>query len=336
MTSTPSLPPAIVLAAGESRRFWPLSARRHKSLYRLAGRTILEHTLHSLADAGVSHAIVVQVTAPDRPADDGVERPSDVLDRQTLPLSVSFVAQPEPLGQGDAIRRCRALASGDFLMVQPENINAGPIVTTLSDRARRDDVAIVAAQERADFQLFAVIEGDDGRIRRIVEKPPVAASQTPPCSMGVYRFAAAFDDYLAAVDPGVHDLVHALARAADDAAAGYALIELPFYPLKYPEHLRDYAAYLGVLGPDGSVVGQGSVVEDGSLPSAILGEHVHVGAGARVEGANGSAVVIGDDAIVGSEVRIAAGVKIGSGADIAPGVRLTVDVPDGMRVTQDR
>ena len=50
---------AIVLAAGRGRRMWPISRQRHKALLPIAGTTILERTLDSLAAVGVEETIVV-------------------------------------------------------------------------------------------------------------------------------------------------------------------------------------------------------------------------------------------------------------------------------------
>ena len=82
---------AVVLAAGESRRFWPLSARAHKSLFALNGVPIIERTMRSLSGAGVDRFVVVQ-----SPASATLVRPSDVLPETIDGAPISYVEQPEP------------------------------------------------------------------------------------------------------------------------------------------------------------------------------------------------------------------------------------------------
>src|ERR1700674_5816971 len=57
---------AIVLAAGLGVRMRPLTDRMPKPLVRVAGRTLLDHVLDKLGDAGVSEAIVNVHYLPDQ------------------------------------------------------------------------------------------------------------------------------------------------------------------------------------------------------------------------------------------------------------------------------
>ena len=51
---------AVILAAGQSSRFKPLSENRHKGLIHILGKPILQHTVEELRKAGVDDIIVVQ------------------------------------------------------------------------------------------------------------------------------------------------------------------------------------------------------------------------------------------------------------------------------------
>ena len=78
---------AVLLAAGESSRFWPLCEGYHKSLFRLMGKPLIQWTLEALERAGVKEAIIVQ--APTR----AVER---ALKDVELKLKVRYVVQERP------------------------------------------------------------------------------------------------------------------------------------------------------------------------------------------------------------------------------------------------
>ena len=57
---------AMVLAAGLGVRMRPLTDRMPKPLVRVAGRTLLDHVLDKLGDAGVGEAIVNVHYLPDQ------------------------------------------------------------------------------------------------------------------------------------------------------------------------------------------------------------------------------------------------------------------------------
>jgi NDP-sugar pyrophosphorylase family protein len=351
MTSEPT-PAALVLAAGESSRFWPLSVNQHKSLFRLAGISLLERTIGSLIDAGINEIVVVQSPRSSYAQPGAAVLPSDCLPADYAGAHLAFVEQPIPAGQGDAIARGAHLLGDHFLVVQPENINAGDIAIDLMRAAAPGDVAVVAGQERADFRLYAVLQHHAERLTGIVEKPATAATAEPLCSMGVYLFRSAFTRCLADFEPDPLSIIFAIDRLAKEGKASVCRTRQVFLPLKYPGHLWAYARYLklwdhpadggGSDAANGSafdprqadcIISAGCSIGDRvSMRNAILAPGVVIGAGTRVE-ATGSwadldAVAIGPGATIGTNVTIAPRVRIGAGATIGSGLRVDADVPD--------
>lgn len=322
---------AIILAAGESRRFWPLSAGRHKSLFELNGTAILRRTIESVERLGVRDIVVVQSPrGVDAVGNPGV-LPSDLLDDR-----YTFVTQPEPLGQGDALLRCADQVGDEFLVVQPENVNAGDIGAECLANLHDDSVAVVAGQERVDFPLFAVMEHDDGVLRSIVEKPKTASVATPLCNMGLYLFRRPLLSVLRATPPGPYQLIECLGEAAQDKNVRVFATAHRFLPLKYPEHLWSYVDLIGDEFPAGRpralVERPATVADDSGLVDVIVGARSRVGTGVRVVGGEPKTTVVGTDTVVEDDVRIAAGVRIGSGVTVRRGAVVQADVPDGETV----
>ena len=324
-----------MLAAGESRRFWPLSARAHKSLFVLEGMTLLERTLRSLAGAGVDRFVVVQSPTSATPI-----RPSEVLPDAIDGARIDYVEQPEPAGQGDALLRCVELITDEFLLVQPENINAGTIAADFAAVEDAGQAVTVAVTPRDDWQLYAVVEHDGPVLNAIVEKPQSAPEPTPLCNMGVYRLHRDFLDYVRAVKPDPYAMITAIEKAAGDGRARIMRTAAQFLPLKYPGHLWGHVRSLhdGELPGDERagrlIVGPDAVIGSRSrLDNAILGPGVTVGAStrtARVERWDDlDAVVIGPGAIVGSRVRLGRGVRVGADAVVRDAAVVEDDVPDG-------
>jgi NDP-sugar pyrophosphorylase family protein len=326
---------AVVLAAGESSRFWPLSARAHKSLFVLEGVSLLERTLRSLHAAGVERFVVVQ-----SPATATAIRPSDELPASIDGASIAYVEQPEPAGQGDAVLRCADLVPDTFLLVQPENINAGTLAGELGAEPDDGQVVTVAVTPRHDWQLYAVVEHDGPVLKAIVEKPQTAREPAPLCNMGVYRLHRDFLGYLRKVKPDPYAMITAIERAAGDGRARIRPSSAQFLPLKYPGHLWGHVRELhgGVVPGDARtgrvIMGRGAVLAPRCrLDNTVVGPDATVGASTRTEPVTEwddlDAVVIGPGAIVGARVRIARGVRIGAGAVVRDGAVVDADVQDG-------
>jgi NDP-sugar pyrophosphorylase family protein len=321
---------AVVLAAGESSRFWPLSAQAHKSLFVLEGVSLLERTLRSLSAAGVERFVVVQSPAAATPV-----RPSDVLPGTIAPID--YVEQPEPAGQGDAVLRCADLLPDSFLLVQPENINAGIIAAEFAAQPAAGQLVTLAVTPRADWQLYAVVEHDGPALKAIVEKPDSAPEPMPLCNMGVYRLHRGFLDYVRAVPPDPYALITAIERAATDGRARILQSAAAFLPLKYPGHLWGHVRELhaGKLPAVRVIAGADvSIGPDCQLDNVILGPGSVLGAGCRTDPVDEwddlDAVVVGPGATLGDRVTLARGVRVGAGAVVRDDAVVTADVPDGV------
>lgn len=341
-------PGALILAAGESRRFWPLSSIQHKSLFRLHGTSLLERTIRSLVEIGIRRIGIVQSTRSHYPRPEEVILPSDCLPTRYGDCLLHFVEQPIVAGQGDAILRGADLFGSSFFVVQPENINAGNIASELLAARMDGDLVVVAGQERSDYSLYAVLEHHAQRLTSIVEKPDSADSRAPLCSMGVYLFAKEFIDCLTVVKPGAMSIIDAIDLAAKAGRAGVVKSSNIFLPLKFPGHLWAYVRHLGLefslrgssivnatcheLAQGQCLVSEGCVIGEVCLDNMIIGPNVVIGSGTRtVEQSTWddlNAVVIGQGATIGPDVLLTPGVRIGAGANIGRGLSIDADVPD--------
>ena len=299
----------MLLAAGESSRFWPLSTHGHKSLHRLCGKAIIEHTVESLAGAGFTDIVVVQ--SPKSRAMDFPHRSvSEQLgDGTRYGATLRYVEQPEPAGQGDAMLLAGSLIDGnEFYLVQPENVNAGKILQELADVPG----SALAVQELEETWLFGVCAVDGDRVTGIVEKPEPGREPSNLCNMGVAKLDRRYLDVLRALPPDPINSVLAFQELAAAGALGYVRSEHPFFPLKYPWHLFAIADYLKPAG--GPYVGEGAVVD----PTADVADDCVVEADAAIgPGARLSRVLVG----AGSDIRSAAADSIfGAAVSIEPDV----------------
>lgn len=320
-----SQPTVILLAAGESSRFWPLSTHGHKSLHRLCGKAIIEHTVESLARAGFTDIVVVQSPIA-RAAHFPHRTVADQLkDGSRYRVAIRYVDQPEPLGQGDAILRCVEQIDGDeFFLVQPENVNAGEVLSELMAVPGN----VMAVQEQEQTWLFGVCAVDGDRVIDIVEKPAPGKEPSKLCSMAVAKLNRA---YLTALRAGPADPISsvlALRRLAQDKQLRYVRTEHPFFPLKYPWHLFAIADHLKPAGRpylgEGVAVDPTAEVADDCVIEAdtVIGPKVKlfkalIGAGSDIRSSAA-------DSIFGADVSIESGVTVETEPVTAGHVRVDV------------
>ncbi len=105
---------AIILAAGESSRFRPLSEGRHKSLLKLMGKTLIEHTVDSAIQGGAKEAIIV-VSPSDEKSFSSIFKTAFKKSQQKP--NIKIVVQPEPRGMGNALLCASSLVKDDFFVI---------------------------------------------------------------------------------------------------------------------------------------------------------------------------------------------------------------------------
>ena len=156
----------VILAAGESSRFWPLN-QRHKSLIKIMGRPLIWYTIEGLRKVGIKDIIIVQ-----RPKRDIEEE----LKNYKFPDSkIRYVIQRKPEGMGNALWQTRSLIKDRFFVMNAERVDGGEIIekSKIRNPGTRQAGAKVAlvGQHTNNPQLFGIMRIKDGRILEIVENP---------------------------------------------------------------------------------------------------------------------------------------------------------------------
>lgn len=319
---------AIIPAAGVGTRLRPHTLTLPKALLNVAGKPILGHILDDLHAAGVSEYVVVVGYHGDRVR--------DYCRREHADKRISFVEQEEMLGLGHAIFLCR------------EAVGEGPVMAILGDTIVRADLPaivgadgnVIAVCEVEDPRRFGVVEVDGERIVKFVEKP-----ERPPSNLaivGLYTFqdsSALFGALERVVREdvrtrGEYQLTDALQMMLEDGVPFTTAPIQGWHDCGKPETLLETNRVL--LGEPGAVRAEGSVVvrepvsihPDARLSDCIVGPHVTVARGARIEGAILSDSIVNEEAeVVGCVLR---GSLIGPHARVS-GRGVVLDVGDYSR-----
>ena len=117
---------AVILAAGESSRFWPLN-QSHKSQIKLLGKSLIYWTIKGLTDNGIKElAIVIN------PHSSLKEELKSVP--QELNVKLSYFVQEKPLGTGNAIFQAKNFIKEPFFVLWATEVLDKEIIAKILEK----------------------------------------------------------------------------------------------------------------------------------------------------------------------------------------------------------
>jgi dTDP-glucose pyrophosphorylase len=174
----------VILAAGRGERLRPLSFNSPKPLLPVGNVPIIQYQLEAMKSLGIREVVIV------------VGRLGHLLidhygNGERIGLHIRYVHQDKPLGIAHAVAQLEPyietpflLFLGDIFMVTRD---LGRMITIFEER-RCGGVLAVKREENPEFlkRNFTVLLHDDGRVRKVVEKPRFVTSTLKGC--GIYLF----------------------------------------------------------------------------------------------------------------------------------------------------
>jgi NDP-sugar pyrophosphorylase family protein len=165
-----------------------------KPLLPIHGKPMLEHILERLRAAGTDRFFIV------------IGYRGELIEQYfgESRWSIQFCRQEPQNGTGAAARLARGFADDEPFLLTYGDILCNPdeytrCCETLEQHA--EAAAVIAVKAVADPWQGAAVYEKQGRIRRIVEKPPKGSSTTQWNSAGFYSFRPLLFDYLDRIEP---------------------------------------------------------------------------------------------------------------------------------------
>jgi len=205
---------AVILAAGKGHRLGSLTRNRSKAMVPVLGVPIAERVMAGLVASGLDDLILV--VSPDDHLIGPHFRHGSELDAR---VRIRICVQPEPLGMAHALRQAARLIQDDFVLAACDNL------------VPAQDVARMLAQWQATSQLdgllaltpvapervasTGIVEMEEGRVIRIVEKPSPERAPSTVASIPLYCFSRRILEYLPEVTRsprGEYELQDAIQR----------------------------------------------------------------------------------------------------------------------------
>ncbi len=281
---------AVILAAGEGRRFGPLTRTRPKALLPVANHPILQYPIEALLENGIRDIIVVV----------GYRKEQVTRYLNQLKVPVEVVVQERQLGTADALRCAEPLIHDEFLLLPGDNFIDPASIGRVAGLTNS-----MLVKEHQNPSNFGVVTVRKGFVTGIVEKPETAPSFL--VSTGIFSLNRKFFGYIEE-----NDLTDAVARMVASGETLRAVEAADWQDALYP---WDMLRMNEKLLPKASSGKMGEISRDTVISGNVsVGEGTRIGPYTVVRGP----VVIGNDCEIGPHCVILPSTSIGSNVHIDP------------------
>jgi glucose-1-phosphate thymidylyltransferase len=176
----------LVLSGGKGTRLRPFTFTAAKQLVPIANKPVLFYVLEDLVRAGIMDiGIIIGETAEQIRAAVG--------DGSQFGARITYISQLEPLGLAHAVLTAESWLDGSpFVMYLGDNFLRDGITDLVDEYRRSGADAQILLKRVAHPEQFGVAIVEDGRVVRLIEKPPAPPAGEAPISdqalVGVYMF----------------------------------------------------------------------------------------------------------------------------------------------------
>ncbi|MFQ5720451.1 MAG: sugar phosphate nucleotidyltransferase [Acidobacteriota bacterium] len=320
----------MLLAAGFGGRMVPITFFRAKPVLPFMNRPLLLRQIDYLSKAGVDEIVVnlhhrpASILSLLRDAAGGLRGHRAGEDLRLGDVTVHISREPAILGTSGGVRAAadHFKGSGTFLCVNSDVVSDIDLAAAIETHRRAGRAATLVLRPAPANSGYTAV-WHDGKILRGFgrDDAPSGSCSGAGIFTGIHLLEPEVLDHLPdGRSEFVPDLYRPMIAAGDHPAVHVSTGD--WHEVGTPER---YLAAHRAVRPDGPVLGAGCRIASGARlePDAILGKHVRVQAGTRIE-----ASVVMDGASIGEQSRLRQ-VIVGPGTDIPAGLSLERVVVDG-------
>jgi glucose-1-phosphate thymidylyltransferase len=184
----------LILSGGKGTRLRPITHTSAKQLVPVANKPVLFYGIEAMAQAGIKEVGII--IAPET----GGEIKGAAGDGSRFGVKLTYIVQDEPAGLAHAVLTAEPfLGSSPFVMYLGDNLLQGGIDDLVAAFREHSPEALILLTPVADPENYGVAELNDGKVMRLVEKPP--EPQTDLALVGVYMFTSNVHDAARAIEP---------------------------------------------------------------------------------------------------------------------------------------
>jgi len=300
---------AVVMAGGFGTRIQPLTNSRPKPMLPIMNKPMMEHTMMTLKDLGITEFIVLLYFKPEIIQE-------HFGDGSDFGIKITYVVPDEDYGTAGAVKLAQEYIGDDnFIIISGDLVTDFDFQKIFDYHAeKKSKLTITLTSVDNPLEFGVVIADEEGKIEKFLEKPSWGEVFSDTINTGIYIIEPEILEYIPKnenYDFG-KDLFPTLMREGIDLMAGYS--EGYWRDVGNPESYRD--VYDDILSgkvkfsidgeitqfPDGVLYSDETYSFDQSIEfvgTVVLGKNVTLEKGVKLNN-----VVIGDNVTIGKESKI--------------------------------
>ncbi|MEA3372750.1 MAG: sugar phosphate nucleotidyltransferase [Campylobacterota bacterium] len=300
---------AVVMAGGFGTRIQPLTNSRPKPMLPIVNKPMMEHTMMTLKDLGITEFIILLYFKPEIIKD-------HFRDGSDFGIKITYVVPDDDYGTAGAVKLAQEhIGDENFIII------SGDLVTDFDfqqifdyHQQKESKLTITLTSVDNPLQFGVVIANEEGKIEKFLEKPSWGEVFSDTINTGIYIIEPEILDYIPQGSnfDFAKDLFPLLMKEDIDLMAGYA--QGYWRDVGNPESYREVYddiltskvkfTYDGIKTefPDGLLYSAEPVELDSSIEiigTVVLGKNVTLGKRAKLNN-----VVIGDNVAIGASCKI--------------------------------
>jgi len=321
---------AVVMAGGFGTRIQPLTNSRPKPMLPIINKPMMEHTMMTLKDLGITEFIVLLYFKP--------EIIKEYFgDGSDFGIKITYVVPDDDYGTAGAVKLAQEyIADENFIIISGDLVTDFDFQKIFDYHAQKHSkLTITLTSVDNPLEFGVVIADENGKIEKFLEKPSWGEVFSDTINTGIYIIEPEILEYIPKNEnfDFAKDLFPSLMREGIDLTAGYA--DGYWRDVGNPESYRDVYEDILTGKVDLKISGQKTLYPDGVLYSeekydldqsieiigtVVLGKNILLEKGVKLNN-----VVIGENVTIGRDSKIRntviwEDVSIGSRAILDDGV----------------
>jgi bifunctional UDP-N-acetylglucosamine pyrophosphorylase/glucosamine-1-phosphate N-acetyltransferase len=296
---------AVILAAGESTRSYPLTLTKPKPLLKIAGKTIIEHNLEQLKDIADEVFLVVGFKE---------EMIKKYLGSYFGKMKINYLSQSQRLGTAHALGIAESRIKSRFIVMYGDDLYSKQDIKKCLNHKN-----CILAQKRKDLNRFGVLLLQGKKVKKIIEKPKNFLSDLANC--GLYVFDKEIFSILKSIkksNRNEYELTDAVNILAKKQEINYEEARNYWLSIAYPWDIIEANEFLLSLAK--RKIEKGVKIEKGAtLKGAVMAEKgTIIKSGSYIEGP----VKIGKNCLIGPNCYLRPSTTIDNNCHIGQAVEI--------------